>query len=315
MAKKDLKTGKAKSTTPPPKKGAADSAAVAGKKRGRPAKAAEKVAAKPTSALKSASPKSVPRKTAPLKSVSKSGVSAKSVKEPIPPDGQGKARGVQSGKAEASESASFASIFEVIREGMKNSNSIRMFKNPVLEKWSHVHPLVPIFIYVPVVLLSIYFYFQKESTVFFAFLIFYIAGGFTWTMVEYTLHRFLFHPPFSDSWLKGFYFYVHGVHHETPTDATRLVMPPGASIPLAVIFFFIFRALLPGDHLAFYSGFVSGYLVYDFLHFSIHFFSFQWLWFKNLKKHHGVHHFNAPGKNFGVSNSLWDHVFSTKYRN
>ncbi|MDH4261682.1 MAG: sterol desaturase family protein [Spirochaetia bacterium] len=205
--------------------------------------------------------------------------------------------------------------FPSIKEAMKNSNTIKMFKNPTIEKLSHVHPFTPLVIYIPVILISIYLYFFNENSGFFSFLIFYITGGFVWTISEYTLHRFVFHPPYAETHLKWFYFYVHGVHHEVPTDATRLVMPPGASIPLAIIVFFLFKALLPNDYLGFFAGFVTGYLVYDFLHFSTHFFSFEWEWFKKLKKHHNVHHYNSANKNFGVSNSLWDHVFSTKYRN
>ena len=201
-----------------------------------------------------------------------------------------------------------------LKEAMKAGNSIRMFQNPLLEKLSHVHPLTPLFLYIPVISFSIYYYFFKENPGVFAFLIFYGAGAFFWTIAEYVVHRFLFHPPYSDSHLRWLYFYTHGVHHEAPNDATRLVMPPGASIPLAIMFFFIFKALLPDDYLGFFAGFVSGYLVYDFLHFSTHFFTFEWNWFKKLRKHHNVHHFNDPGKNFGVSNSLWDYIFFTKYR-
>ena len=200
-----------------------------------------------------------------------------------------------------------------IQEAMKSSNSIRMFKNPLVEKLSHVHPLTPIFLYVPVILASIYYYLLGEGSTLFSFLVYYLAGGFFWTLTEYTLHRFLFHPPFAETHLKWLYFYIHGVHHDAPNDATRLVMPPGASIPLAVICYFLFQVLIPFDYLAFFAGFVTGYLVYDFLHFATHFFAFEWNWFKKLRKHHGIHHFNTSRKNFGVSNSLWDYVFSTKY--
>ena len=36
------------------------------------------------------------------------------------------------------------------------------------------------------------------------------------------------------------HFIIHGVHHDHPNDKMRLVMPPGASIPLALLFFGLF---------------------------------------------------------------------------
>jgi sterol desaturase/sphingolipid hydroxylase (fatty acid hydroxylase superfamily) len=201
-----------------------------------------------------------------------------------------------------------------LKTALSSAGSIRMFKNPLLEKLSHVHPVVPLVLYLPVIVVSIIAFFRGEEASLENFLVLFPLGILFWTITEYTLHRFLFHPPFEETHLRWLYFYTHGVHHEAPNDATRLVMPPGASIPLAILFYFIFRLVMPENHLAFYAGFVSGYLTYDFLHFSTHFFSFKWAWFKKLKKHHNVHHFNDPKKNYGVSNSFWDYVFFTKYR-
>lgn len=293
-ADKKVKTSSVKETGKGKKPGAAPA-------KGAPKKASSNAVKKPAAGKAAAKPA---QKTAVVKPSAKK------------PAGKDKpvslAKVAKTVNVEEKASAGLKSIS--LKEALKSSNSIPMFKNPLLEKLSHVHPLTPIFIYVPVIFLSIYYYFFSENSSLFSFLIFYTAGAFTWTITEYTLHRFVFHPPFADTHMKWFYFYVHGVHHEVPTDATRLVMPPGASIPLAVLFFFLFQALIPEGNLAFFAGFVTGYLIYDFLHFATHFFTFEWEWFKKLRKHHNVHHFNAENKNFGVSNSLWDYVFSTKYR-
>ncbi|RME88261.1 MAG: fatty acid hydroxylase, partial [Candidatus Hydrogenedentota bacterium] len=208
--------------------------------------------------------------------------------------------------------AKHKSISQAVRES--DQYRIRMFKSDFLEKFSYVHPLVPVFLYVPVILVSSYFAFAKFHLTPLQFAGMFLAGILGWTLTEYTLHRFLFHPPMKSEFLKKVYFYTHGIHHEAPLDATRLVMPPSVSVPLAVLVYFGVMAIWPQTGLAFYAGFILGYLFYDMLHFSTHFFAFPWKWYKLLKKHHMVHHFKAPDKNFGVSNHLWDYIFRTKYK-
>ena len=53
----------------------------------------------------------------------------------------------------------------------------------------------------------------------------------------------------------------------------RLVMPPGASIPLALLFFGVFW-LIFGTPTAYplFAGFLVGYLVYDYMHYYLHHF-------------------------------------------
>ena len=53
----------------------------------------------------------------------------------------------------------------------------------------------------------------------------------------------------------------------------RLVMPPGASIPLALLFFGLFW-LIFGTPTAYplFAGFLVGYLVYDYMHYYLHHF-------------------------------------------
>lgn len=199
-----------------------------------------------------------------------------------------------------------------IKEAMKSSETIRMFKNDTLEKLSHVHPATPFVVYIPIVLFALYWALFNQAVPVQIVGMGFLAGAGLWTLAEYVLHRFLFHPPFSDSYLKKLYFFVHGVHHDAPDDATRLVMPPGASIPLATGFFFLFLAVGGQYGLPLFAGFISAYLVYDFLHFAVHFYAFKSGWFRALKTHHMKHHYVRSDKNFGLSSSFWDYIFFTK---
>jgi sterol desaturase/sphingolipid hydroxylase (fatty acid hydroxylase superfamily) len=61
---------------------------------------------------------------------------------------------------------------------------------------------------------------------------------------------------------------------------------------------------------AFFPGFFLGYLLYSFLHRATHV-AKPPKRFKNIWRHHSLHHYKYPDKAFGVSTSLWDRVFGT----
>ena len=196
-----------------------------------------------------------------------------------------------------------------------SEESVRMFRSSLLEGLSKVHFFVPIVIYLPVILYCIYLSVFDAQLSGGRFTAMFLGGLFIWTFVEYILHRFVFHYIPKADWALRLHFIFHGVHHDYPSDAKRLVMPPSASIPLAVGFYFLFKALLPlsTDVLAFFPGFMIGYLVYDIGHYAIHHFNFKGGIWKRIKKHHMLHHYQDPSKGYGVSSVLWDKVFQSDF--
>lgn len=146
----------------------------------------------------------------------------------------------------------------------------------------------------------------------------YAVGWMTWTFMEYILHRTFFHWVPNDTWGARMHFMVHGVHHEWHRDPYRLVMPPSVSLLLGVLFFGVFYGLFwqlssPGLFYPFYAGFLMGYMFYDVSHYAIHHLKWKNKTFQALKKHHLLHHHspNHKERKFGVSTTLWDHVFRT----
>lgn len=211
--------------------------------------------------------------------------------------------------------------------------SVRMFRQDWLERLSHVHPAVPHLIYVPVIVALLW---SSSATPLVSAGLF--LGGLTlWTLVEYFLHRHLFHAPDEvmhgthdivaglapgqpvlpalPTWRHVVYFIMHGVHHEFPNDSSRLVMPPGASVPLAVLFWVVFRLTAgPVAGPALFAGFVFGYLVYDTVHYAVHHHALPTAWGRYTKWRHQRHHFQDPDRDFGVSSPLWDLVMGTLTR-
>lgn len=194
----------------------------------------------------------------------------------------------------------------------------RMFRSDLVEFFSKVHPAVPAVLFVPAMVLAARAGLAGLSVAPWAAA---FAGGVLfWTFAEYILHRFIFHLPPTNPVSSFIYFQSHGIHHQYPDDYFRLLMVPPVSVPLAALFWALFRATLAAPAAdAMFAGFVLGYLAYDYTHFAVHHLKpprAAWLapvavWFKAARRRHLVHHFDNHNTGFGVSTALWDHVFGT----
>jgi sterol desaturase/sphingolipid hydroxylase (fatty acid hydroxylase superfamily) len=196
---------------------------------------------------------------------------------------------------------------------VSNKNeSVPMFESRFLEFFSHVHPAVPLVIYLPVIALMFNLAVRARGLAPALILGLAILGVVIWTFVEYTMHRWVFHYQPSSRWGKQLHFLLHGVHHDYPKDASRLVMPPVISIPLALFFYGLFLLVFGRFTPPAFAGFLLGYLFYDMVHYATHHFSMRqgiWLW---LKKYHMRHHYDDDHSGYGVSSPLWDYVFGTR---
>ncbi len=192
--------------------------------------------------------------------------------------------------------------------------TVRMFESDFMEVFSRVHFTVPLFIYLPIVFYfsyrSIYLYEQSAITI----LTLIILGIAVWTITEYTLHRFIFHFKFKSEFGAKIHFIFHGVHHDYPNDSRRLVMPPSVSVPLAILFYFIFILILGYINVtAFFVGFILGYLAYDMTHYAVHHFNMHNKFWLAIKNHHMKHHYMDSTRGFGVSSPVWDEVMGTNF--
>lgn len=195
-----------------------------------------------------------------------------------------------------------------------SQESVRMFKNDVLEALSKVHYLVPVFLFVPVIIISTYIALFDRGLSILTYFEFFFIGLAVWTFTEYIMHRFVFHYVPKNKLGLRLHFIFHGVHHDYPSDAKRLVLPPSVSIPLATAFYFLFNAILPENYVfAFFPGFILGYLFYDISHYAIHHFNFKGSIWKKIKQHHMLHHYQDPDKGYGVTSPFWDKIFRSDF--
>jgi len=141
-------------------------------------------------------------------------------------------------------------------------------------------------------------------------------GTLTWTLLEYTLHRHVFHwRPNLDSYNQiTLHFLLHGLHHKTPMDGDRLVFPPTPALFIIGFFYAIYRSILPYDFFClFASGKLFGYICYDTIHYYLHHGKpnprTNWHY---RKVYHHNHHFKDFDTGYGISTNLWDYVFMTE---
>ena len=188
-----------------------------------------------------------------------------------------------------------------------------MFESDLLDKLSRVHPLVPVVIFGPTIVVLFVLGARELGT--FAVLGLVLGGYLFWTLTEYWIHRLVFHFEPEHGWGARFHWIIHGVHHDHPNDPLRLVMPPSVSVPLAALFYGLF-VLVMGTPAAnvFASGFLAGYLAYDMLHYHVHHHRPRTAADKVLRELHMCHHFQDDTRGFGISAPWWDVVFRTRTR-
>jgi dihydroceramide fatty acyl 2-hydroxylase len=191
------------------------------------------------------------------------------------------------------------------------SASPPLFKSRFLDFFSRIHPAVPALIYGPAIVALVVLG-AREGLGGFEIVLLVLAGLLLWTLSEYWLHRKVFHWDPDHPIGHRLHFIIHGVHHDHPNDRMRLVMPPGASIPLAALFFGLFWLIfgLP-TALPLFAGFLIGYLMYDYTHYYLHHVVPKSKLGKRLREQHMRHHFQDHRYGFGVSSPLWDAVFRT----
>lgn len=191
----------------------------------------------------------------------------------------------------------------------------QIFKNPFLESLTKTSLISNAIVFGLTVLILIYVALFVINLSFVTFISLFAVALFFWTFAEYILHRYLFHWMSENKYAKRFHFIMHGNHHLYPKDTERILMPPVPGIIMGSILFGIFYVIFtiigyPQFTWGFFPGFFLGYLLYSFFHYATHMIRAPKR-FQNLWNHHLIHHYKYPDKAFGVSNTIWDHVFGT----
>jgi sterol desaturase/sphingolipid hydroxylase (fatty acid hydroxylase superfamily) len=193
----------------------------------------------------------------------------------------------------------------------------QIFKHPLLAKLAQTNPLVAISLYylisLGIIAYGIYTLPWSLLSGLQSLLIF-MGGILAFTLVEYGMHRFVYHSGDNYKDEKNWQYKIHGVHHELPHEKDLLALPIPLAIVIASIFYMLFTLILQEQVYFFFPGFFAGYATYLYIHYSIHSRKPPQNIFKHLWKHHLTHHYSHDDKAFGVSSPLWDIIFDTMPR-
>lgn len=192
----------------------------------------------------------------------------------------------------------------------ENPRSLRLFRSQKLERLSVISlrtflltwaAALPLIAWVGVTI--------SGSGLFIAPLL--LIGVVAWSLFEYAMHRFAFHWTSDVPFIRGSIFVLHGNHHVNSNDPLRNLMPPIVSMPIAAVVWGLSVLALGSYGTWLFLGFISGYVVYDVIHFGCH----QWPMKKGLaaivKRHHMRHHHGNEAGNFAITTPLWDRLFGT----
>ena len=148
-----------------------------------------------------------------------------------------------------------------------NDGQKKVFTNKVLQTLTRTPIWAPISLFFIISGGLLYWAIQEQAldTTLVASL--FIGGWLFFSLLEYCMHRFLFHMPLTTDFRKKVQYGFHGIHHEFPKDKKRLAMPIPLSLTFCVVFFSIFWVIMQENTYGFLPGVLCGYATYLFVHY------------------------------------------------
>ena len=131
----------------------------------------------------------------------------------------------------------------------------------------------------------------------------------SWTLLEYGLHRFIFHMNNVHELVSG----SHRDHHTWPRDGDLILVHTWYGLFVsATAYFAIFAVMQDAFRAAgMMSGIWAGFLYYESVHYRVHMTNASSVVLTKQRRSHFHHHFRDPTRCFGVTTPVWDYIFGT----
>ena len=140
-------------------------------------------------------------------------------------------------------------------------------------------------------------------------------GVFAWTLLEYGLHRFVFHIqiPLPNPHLREFVNASHLGHHASPRDPNKVLVRPLYGLVVSTLLYGLMYLVSGSSFSAagVITGVWAGFLYYEAVHYRVHFSLSGMGFVARQRRAHFYHHFTNNKRCFGVTSPLWDYVFGT----
>lgn len=125
-----------------------------------------------------------------------------------------------------------------------------------------------------------------------------LAGLLMWSLIEYAMHRLVFHglEPFQS---------LHAEHHQRPQALI-------ATLTLISVLVWLPASLLLGVWLesGIALGVTTGYFAYGVAHHGVHRWRARGTWMCQCKRQHTIH-YHSPRVNYGVTMVWWNRAFAS----
>ncbi len=187
----------------------------------------------------------------------------------------------------------------------------KKFKNRLVEFFSRTPVWQPVVFYNAAAAVLLYFCFFEWGYAPLETIGLFFGGWFFFTLVEYMMHRWVFHMHIGTKLRKTVQYNAHGIHHEYPKDKDTLAMPLVLSICLGAAFIGLFYLIMGYRAFAFVPGIYVGYALYLGVHWLVHALPPPNNFLKGLWLNHAIHHYKDDEVVFGVSSQIWDYIFGT----
>ena len=144
-------------------------------------------------------------------------------------------------------------------------------------------------------------------------LLLFLTGVLSWGLIEYCLHRLVFHFDAQSEKGRKLVYGVHLSHHTDPKNMDDLFASLRLSLPLALCYCLLAWAVMGSwqSMVYLFIGLTAGYFYYEFMHYQAHHRSPRLRLFRYLKKYHLLHHHQSSAVHFGVTSPVFDYLFGT----
>lgn len=139
------------------------------------------------------------------------------------------------------------------------------------------------------------------------------VGFVSWTILEYVLHRFVFHWQSQNPRIGRILQALHLSHHGDPRNPDKILVRPSFSLLVSAA---ILAALILISGQVFAAvgiliGIWVGFLYYETVHYRLHVNKGSGALLQYQRRCHFYHHFVDHRHCFGVTSPLWDWIFGT----
>jgi len=140
-----------------------------------------------------------------------------------------------------------------------------------------------------------------------------VCGFLSWGLIEYVLHRFIFHYDARSRLARKILYQAHISHHETPEAIKKHFASLLLSTPISAAYWLLGWIITGSVASASYLfiGMAAGYFSYQWVHFQCHHRKSRVRVLKYLRRYHLLHHFKTPELRFGVTSPFFDMAFGT----